>query len=103
MCWPAGAEYPRVAKEIVIKLDRADDRSVDDRAGGAVPAIVGDAIVSGEKYYLVVFANDDECNFWIEAEFCARVCGDLRKGSPGTQGRTKRESKTYFGQSGALR
>ena len=65
----ARSEKPRVAKEIVIKLHWTDDICIDDRARGAVPTAVGipNGSSSGEENHLVVLANDDKCNCWLEA------------------------------------
>jgi hypothetical protein len=62
----ASAEQPRVAKEIVVKFNRTNDRCINDRASGAVPATVGNTIGCGEKDDLVVLANDDECDLRFE-------------------------------------
>jgi hypothetical protein len=91
----ARAEQPGVATEVIIEFHRTDNRRVDNRASRAIPAAI--TIVSGgEEHDLVVLANDDECNFWIEAHFGASICGEV-EGSLGTQRRKMRERRTYFG------
>jgi len=56
--WPARAENSGMAIEIVVKLDRAYDIPIDDRARGAVAAAVH--ISRGKEYNLVVFSNHNE-------------------------------------------
>ena len=79
--WLARAEYPVVAQEVIVELDRAGDLGVDDQARGAVPALVYQArggvttlvVVgrAGDENYFVLFSNDDEGDLWVEVEFCA--------------------------------
>ena len=82
----ARAEQPGVATEVIIEFHRTDNRRVDNRASRAIPAAI--TIVSGgEEHDLVVLANDDESDGWIEIKLCASVCalvgGGRRKGPRG--------------------
>jgi hypothetical protein len=79
--WLACAENPRVAIEVIVELYRTDDIRVDDRPGRTVPTAVGIALRCGEEYYFVVFANDNERNFWFEANSDACVCVESGKTS----------------------
>jgi len=102
MCGRARAEQPRVAIEVILLLHRTDDRPVDDSARAAVPSAVAIRFGGGKEYHLVVLAHYDKGDLGLEAQFGARLCGRLGKGSSGTQGSTKRESRTYFERGGAL-
>jgi len=93
----ARAEQPCMAIEIVVKLHRIDDTCVDDGAGGTILGAVGMILGCGEEYHLVILANDDECDFWFEAQFVACLCITVGWRVSETQGRKTRESTIYFG------
>ena len=103
MCWLARAEQPRVAIEVVIKFDWTNNCRINDSARRAVATAVGIRVGGREEYDFVVFANDNKCNFWSEAQSIACGCGDVGRSSLETQGTKMWESRTYLGRGRVLR
>src|SRR6266851_5417122 len=68
---------PGVVREIIVKLNRADDCRVYHRACGEVqvPVAVVVRLGGGKEYNLVLLSNNDECNGRVEAQLFACVCG----------------------------
>jgi len=97
VCRLARAENPCVTIEIVVKLHRANDACVDNGAGDTIHDAVGIISGFGKEYHLVILANDDECNFWSEAQFVTCVCIGVGRRLLGTQGGKMSESRIYFG------
>ena len=73
MRWFARAEQARVAVEVIVELDWADNIRVYDRARAAVVVLVAIGTRSREEDHFVVLANNDESNNWFELEFFARL------------------------------
>jgi hypothetical protein len=71
--WPARAEDPGVAIEIIVKLDRVYDIPIDDRARGAVAAPIH--VGRRKEYHLVILSNHNECDFGIKPYSFACACG----------------------------
>lgn len=91
MCRLARPDNPCVAIEIVVKLHRANDPCVDNGAGGTIIAAVCIICGFGEEHHLVILANDDERDFWSEAQFVTCVCIEVGRRLLGTQGRKMSE------------
>lgn len=74
MGWFARAEYARVAVEVVIRLDWADNVRVYNRARDTVIVPVAISIRNWEEDHFVVFANNDESNRRIKIKFITSIC-----------------------------
>ena len=103
MCWLARAEQPRVAIEVKIKINWTNNCRVNDSARRAIAAAVGIRVGGGEEYNFVGPANDDNCNFWSEAQSVACSCGEVGRPSIRTQGTRIWQNRTYSGRGRALR
>ena len=74
----AHAKQPSLAIQIIVEFNRADDTRVDDRARGAVTALVSLKVGSGEENYIVVLAHDDECDFRFKPQFFTGAFDGIR-------------------------
>jgi len=71
VCRLTRAEQSRMTIEVIIKFNWTNNCRVNDSARRAVATAVSIGVGGRKEYDFVILADDDERNFWFEAQFVA--------------------------------